>query len=159
MRKPWGQHPLMTVKVLVQCVMTSEAKTEWEVYIRTWCLKKNAYLIRGTSQFALQLVLLTSLSPSLSISFSECLLFLSFSISFSIFNVSLFLSLFLSLQVLRENFEFYGKVCPLIGANSKSHKDRDGKRAITAPTNKICRRASSEQRPQTRSCHGSERLF
>ena len=27
-----------------------------------------------------------------------------------------------------------------------------------APTNKICRRASSEQRPRTRSCHESERL-
>jgi len=27
-----------------------------------------------------------------------------------------------------------------------------------APTNKICRRASSEQRPRTRSCYKSERL-
>ena len=27
----------------------------------------------------------------------------------------------------------------------------------TAPTNKICRRASIEQRPRTRSCHESER--
>jgi len=27
-----------------------------------------------------------------------------------------------------------------------------------APTNKICRRASSEQRPRTRSCHESEHL-
>jgi len=29
--------------------------------------------------------------------------------------------------------------------------------AITAPTNKICRRASSEQRPRMRSCHEQER--
>jgi len=32
------------------------------------------------------------------------------------------------------------------------------KKSDEAPTNKICRRASSEQRPRTRSCHESERL-
>jgi len=38
-------------------------------------------------------------------------------------------------------------------AHTQSHWVSD-----TAPTNKICRRASSEQRPRTRSCHESERL-